>query len=144
MTRALGVQRREIWQVTTGSLSDQLEPTRPMHTPKTLFLDVLPLSAAVFKYHSSSRQRLGSHGTTAALQAFHLLCDSHERCFSACGFVSVRECARVIVESYSSSTNQEQSQEQSQQRRCHSAFITALFFILLCCLLLLMCVCITP
>ena len=34
VARALGVQSREIWQVIAGSLSDQLEPTRPMENPK--------------------------------------------------------------------------------------------------------------
>ena len=35
VARVLGVQSREIWQVTTASLSDQLEPFRPVQTPKT-------------------------------------------------------------------------------------------------------------
>ena len=30
MARVLAVQSREIWQVATGSLSDQLEPSRPI------------------------------------------------------------------------------------------------------------------
>ena len=34
MASALGVESREIWRATTGSLSDQLEPTRPMETKK--------------------------------------------------------------------------------------------------------------
>ena len=34
VARALGVQSYEIWQVITGLLSDQLDPTRPMQTPK--------------------------------------------------------------------------------------------------------------
>ena len=34
VARAVGVHSREIWQVIAGLLSDQLEPTRPMQTPK--------------------------------------------------------------------------------------------------------------
>ena len=87
-----------------GLLSDQLEPTRPMQpTPPKI---VFHLSAAVLKYHSSC-QRLGSHGTTAALQAFPFVTATIGA--SACGFVSVRVCACVIVGSYSS-RNQGQSQ----------------------------------
>ena len=41
---ALVVQSREILQVTTGSLSDQLEPTRPMHPrPKKRYCFVFHL-----------------------------------------------------------------------------------------------------
>ena len=32
VARALGVQSREKWHVTTGSISDDLEPTRPIET----------------------------------------------------------------------------------------------------------------
>ena len=73
VARALGVQSSEIWQVTTGSLSGQLAPTKPVQTPKMacFVFSFFTSFAAVFdmKKHSN-QQRLGSHGTTAALQAF--------------------------------------------------------------------------
>ena len=105
MARALGVQSREIWQVTTGSLSDQLESLSHFS----------PLYAAVFQVaqqRSKARHpRYNSHASRSPL------CDSHERCFC----VWVREhacvCVCVIVGSYSS-----RNQEQSQEQRCHSAF----------------------
>ena len=46
-----------------------------------------------FFRHHSSRQRLSSHGTTAALQAFSFVAATKGA--SACGFVSVRVCACV-------------------------------------------------
>ena len=91
--RALGVQSREIWQVTTGSLSDQLEPTRPMQPPKMSFFASFHLSLLLLLKPHSSRQRLGSHGTTAALQAFPFVTATSGA--SACGSVNVRVCARV-------------------------------------------------
>ena len=44
VARALGAQSREIWQGTTGSVSDQLEPTGPIQTPTT----------SCFHYHLSA------------------------------------------------------------------------------------------
>ena len=54
--RALGVRSRVIWQVTTGSLSAELEPTRPMETPKmSLFLlrALLLCTSICYEYHTS-------------------------------------------------------------------------------------------
>ena len=94
-----------------------------MQPPKTLFL-IFHLSLLLFwKYHSS-RQRLGSHGTTAAPQAFPFVTATNGA--SARGFVSVCGCACVIVGSYNSSRSQEQSPEQGG---C-SAFFFLLFFVL--------------
>ena len=71
VARSLGVQSYEIWQENTGSLSDQLEPTRPTQNPQMGFFPLIfHLSLLLFLKCHSSRQRLGSHGTTAALQAF--------------------------------------------------------------------------
>ena len=64
------------------------------------------LSLLLFLKYQISRQRLGSHGTTAALQAFAFVTATNGA--FACGFVRVRVCACVIVGSYSSS-NQEHS-----------------------------------
>ena len=100
----------------------------PCNPPKCHFSHFLLLSAAVLKCHSS-RQRIGSHGTTAALQTFP--CMTATNGASACGFVSVRVC--VMVGSYSI-RNQEPSLKNiaTIQRifYCSSSF-------LLCCLLLL-------
>ena len=98
MARALGVQSCEIWQITTGSLSDQLlmEPTGPMQTPKT-YCSFFTSLLLFLKYHSS-HQRLGSRGTTAALQAFPVVTATNGA--SACGFVRMRVCTRFIVGSY--------------------------------------------
>ena len=91
VARALGVQSRELWQVTTGSLSDQLEPTRRMQTPThfVLFLFYsLFTSLLLFLNYHSSRERLGSHGTTAELHAFPFVTATNGA--YACGFVNVR------------------------------------------------------
>ena len=89
-TPRAGVQSREIWQVTSGSLPDPLDQTRRMQTSTmspffSFFFS--PLCFCCFKYHGS-RQRFGSRGTTAALQAFP--CDSHKRSF--CAWVRGRAC----------------------------------------------------
>ena len=98
VARVLGVHSRQIWQVTTGSLCEQLEPTRLMQTPEmaSLFSSLCPL--LFLKYHSS-RQRLGRHGTTAALQDFSLR-DSHERrcCVRDPELACVRMCRCRILQ----------------------------------------------
>ena len=74
VARALGVQSRENWQITTGSLSGQLEPTRPMQTRKTtaqfpphvVFSFPRPPPHVIFSFFVSGC----CYGTTAALQAF--------------------------------------------------------------------------
>ena len=96
-------ENNEFWRTTTaklplpviaGLLSDQLEPTRPMQTPKKLFLFLFfHPSLLLFLKHHSSCQRLGSHGTSAALQVFPVV--TVTTCASSCGFESVRVCARV-------------------------------------------------
>ena len=99
-TPRAGVQSREIWQVTSGSLPDPLDQTRRMQTSTmspffSFFFS--PLCFCCFKYHGS-RQRLGSRGTTAALQAFPVVTATNGA--SACGFVRMRVCTRFIVGSY--------------------------------------------
>ena len=50
----------------------------------------------LLKYHSSRQTPLiGSHGTTAALQTFPVVAATSSA--SACGFVSIRVCARVSL-----------------------------------------------
>ena len=96
VARALGLQRREKKKKLAGNhgiASHQLGPIRPMLTPKTSlpppFAPFPPLSLVLFwKY-----QRLGSHGTTAELQAFPFVTVANGA--SVCGFVSVRVCACV-------------------------------------------------
>ena len=138
VARALGVQSSEIWQVTTGSLSGQLAPTKPVQTPKMacFVFSFFTSFAAVFdmKKHSN-QQRLGSHGTTAALQAFPFVTATNGA--SACGFVSVRVFARVsssaalsegIIRRQRKILQQKEPGTQSQQHRCHSAFIAHVYF----------------
>ena len=43
VTSALGFQSREKWQVTTGSVSDDLEPTRPIETRNNCRIQRAPL-----------------------------------------------------------------------------------------------------
>ena len=53
-----------------GIASAEPEPTRPMETPRRLlFFSCHRFPLLFLKYHSS-RQRLSSHGTTAARQGF--------------------------------------------------------------------------
>ena len=107
MVHGLGVLSREIWQEIVGLLPDQLvEPTRPMQTAKChVFFFLFSPLLLILKYDSSC-QRLGSHGTTAAIQAFPFVTATNGA--SAGGFDSVRVWACVIVGSYSS-RNQENS-----------------------------------
>ena len=62
VARALGAQSRTIWQVVAGSLPADLEPTRPIETPRTFFFPHFVTSPGLFLKYHSSRQRLGSHG----------------------------------------------------------------------------------
>ena len=127
VARTLGVQGREIWQVTTGSLSDQLEPTRLVQTPKTLFCHFSPLCCCFFRCHSS-RQSIGSHGTTPALQAFPF-CDSHERCFC----VWVRERAVCVRVCHCRILQRSRNQEQSQKQRSFTAIFRFCYAVCCCC-----------
>ena len=79
VARALGVQSREIWQITTGSLSDHLEPTRPMQTRKTK-AQFPP--QVIFSFFVSG---CCCYGTTAAIQAFPFMTAMNGA--SACGLV---------------------------------------------------------
>ena len=111
VARALGVQSRETWQVIAGLVSDQLEPTRPMQTPKMFFppsfLHLQYISAAVYEVpQQPSKVRQSRHNSRASTCS---LSDSHERCF--CVWVRERVRVCVIVGSYSRK-NQEQSEEQ--------------------------------
>ena len=57
-----------------------------------IFLDpIVHLSLLLFLKNHSSCQRLGSHGTTAAFQAFPFVAATNGA--SACGFLRVRVCA---------------------------------------------------
>ena len=109
VARALGAQSREMWQVITGSLSAELEPTRRRGTPQIVtfssHFSFFHLSLLVFPKYHNSRIRLGSHDTTAALQAFHFVTDTNGA--FACGFVSVRvcECHRQILQRQEPRTN---------------------------------------
>ena len=144
VARALGVQSRETWQVIAGLVSDQLEPTRPMQTPKMFFppsfLHLQYISAAVYEVpQQPSKVRQSRHNSRASTCS---LSDSHERCF--CVWVRERVRVCVIVGSYSRK-NQEQSEEQVP-----FSFFFSLFFIfatttvVVCCLLLRLCACVTP
>ena len=64
--RALGVQRRKIWQVFAALLSYQLEPTRPMQTPKIPIYFHFSTSPCCRFWSTTAIKRLGSHGRTAA------------------------------------------------------------------------------
>ena len=77
VAHAPGVQSREIWQVTTGSLSAELEPTRPMETPLMPFACFLCCAAAYQCLLQVPHQPSGAvcfdtvaYATGAALQAF--------------------------------------------------------------------------
>ena len=94
--RALGVQSREIWHVTTGSLSDQLEPTRPMKTRQCsisatrnfLFSSISAIRNVLFIRLWLLLLRYNSGASSFSLYY------SHERCFCvwACEYTCV--CAR--------------------------------------------------
>ena len=56
VARALGAQSREIWQVITGLLSAELEPSKTMENPHASCFAPLP---------SNISQLGGSHGTRA-------------------------------------------------------------------------------
>ena len=104
VARALGLQNRQIWQVTTGSLSDQVEPTRPMHTPQMPFFHSSPLCVAVFEVpQQPSNTRQPRYNNRASSFS---LCDSHERCVCMCVRERACVCTCAIVGSYSS-RNQE-------------------------------------
>lgn len=103
VTRALGPESREIWQVTTGSRSDLLEPSRSMETPNCRFIfyhvfaqnscwAVVP--KVPYTAHSSL-QILGSHGTTAELQAPAFVTATNVD--SACERVNVRRACVYSV-----------------------------------------------
>ena len=63
MARALGVQSREIWQVTTGSLSVELEPRKTLDkTHVSCFAP--PMTRSLCK----SSLICGRHGITAVAQ----------------------------------------------------------------------------
>ena len=103
----------------------------PWNPPKMLFLFIFSPLLLFLNHHSSSRQRLGSHGTTATLQAS--LCDSHERCFCVC-VLSVPVCACVLMQGSCSSRNQTHNRKKREVQ----------FSFLLCCLLLPLFACIKP
>ena len=135
------VQSREIWQVIAGLLSYQVrqsQPTRRVQTPNTyvrtcvffvlffvpiFFLSLLLLSSTTTV--SVTVKRAGSQGTTAALHPCLSRFVTATNGASACGFVSVRACVRVIVGLHSS-TNQGHSL--NQQQRCHSDFNSPCIF----------------
>ena len=106
VARALGVPSPAIWQVVAGSLSAELEPTRPMDIPKLSSLFTFFTSLLLFLKCHSSRQRLGRYGTTAALQAFPSVTAPNGA--SGCVCERARVCLSVIEASYSSK-NQEHS-----------------------------------
>ena len=145
VARALGVQSREIWQVTTGSLYDQLEPTRPVQTPITSFSSFFTSLLLILKYYNTAAvkgyaarvQQPCFHGTTATRQAFPFKTAANGA--FACGFVSVLVCACVIKASYRS-----RIQEHSLKNRGAIQLHCSCSFLLCCLLLLLLCSCITP
>ena len=97
VARALGVQSCAICQVITWSFSAELEPARPMETPKRPFFPFIfsPLYAAVSEGpQQPSRARKPQYSSRASSFS---LCDSHERCFCACVFVSVRVLSCVSL-----------------------------------------------
>ena len=67
---------------------------------RTLFSSSFHLSAAVFVEHHSSRQRLGSHGTTAALHAFPFVTATN-----GASSVCVRGCHCRILQQYVGTRN---------------------------------------
>ena len=71
---------------------------RPMESPKTPFVFQFFTSLLLFLKHYSSCPRLGSHGTTTALEAFPFVMAT--KCGSACVFVSacVRMCHHRILQ----------------------------------------------
>ena len=124
MARALLVQRREIWQVMTGLLSDQLRrANQALATHKGNVLFTFSPLCCFLKHHSSC-QRLGSHGTTAPLPVFPFVTAANGA--SACGFLGVRMFAFVKVVGSYNSRNQEH--RKSQEQRSHSACYTLFQF----------------
>ena len=61
--------------------------------PKNVISSFFTSLCCCYSKSHSSRQRLGSHGTAAALQSFAFVTATNGA--SACGFVRVRVCARV-------------------------------------------------
>ena len=101
VTRALGVQSSEIWQVSTGSLSAELEPSKTMENPhfKMIFWFCAPLLCCCIccMYHTSppnvyalTQPRYNSSRASSVS-----LCDNHEQCFCVC--VSVCVCAIELI-----------------------------------------------
>ena len=91
-----GRQSHEIWRVTTGLLSDQLEPTRPMETQKTLEGGghISPLTVAVVEVSQQlSKARQPRYKGCASSLSFVTATNGA----SACGFVSVRVFACVSL-----------------------------------------------
>ena len=130
VARTLGVQSREIWLVTTGSLSDQLEPTGPMQNLENAIFSFLTCLCCCFGSTTAPvRQRLGSHGTATVLQAFPFVTTTNGACACRC------VCVRVSV-SDPTAAGTRQSSLRKQRYRCHSA-LSLHFSLSLCCLLLL-------
>ena len=115
--RALGAQSRKVWRVPTGSLSEQLEPTRPMQSPKTSFFNIHPSLLLFFQVpQQPSKARQPRYNSRASSLS---LCDSHERCF--CAWVRERACHCRILQ-------QQERGTVSGTWKCHSIFLL-LFFI---------------
>ena len=115
----------------------QARPWKPQtDLKKYIFCSPLLL---FLKYHSS-RQRLGSHGAKAVLQAFPLVTATNGA--SACGFASVSACACVCVFcSILQQAVKTKNTADSLNERCNFSF-SLFLFCYICCLPL--CTCITP
>ena len=69
VARALGVQSREIWQVTTESLSDQPEPSRSIETPRFSYFSLSALCQVLVSHRPSSSQAFYSVAATIQQQS---------------------------------------------------------------------------
>ena len=88
MARALGVQNRSSWQVTNEIAFRPARVSQVHANPQDIMLSISPL--LLFLEYHNSHQRLGSHGTTAALQGFAFVTATNG--VSKCRFVSMRVC----------------------------------------------------
>ena len=110
----------------------------PYKTRKRHFFPLFTSHCCCFcKYHSS-RQRLGSHGATATLQAFSFVTATNDA--SACGFVGIGVYARVSLQDPTAVG----ARNSLKNRDAIQLLFLFFIFATLSAAALLLCACITP
>ena len=72
MARALGVQTREIWQVTTGSLSVNLEPSKTTENPHFSFLALI-FAPLLYSHAATARHSLQAFPVDTAMDTINAM-----------------------------------------------------------------------